>query len=167
MTSKAFVLTSTPKKFNGEAGADVAFSCENIAHGTGWVSAQFDLGAGAREFEFDWSCEVVWQGTPTQFSSMQLYIATAPDDDATQIDGDVGAVDAALSDVDQRRNLEHIGDVVVEEPNTTKMVGSGSFICKKRYLTIVAWNNGGTTTNATDSNFVFKLTPSSVQGQAT
>ncbi len=167
MTSRAYVLTETTLKFNGEAGADVAWSMESIADGAGRVSAQHDFGAGARAFEFDWSCELLWQATPTQYQSLELYVSGAPDSDATQIDGDIGSSDAALGDVDQVNNMQLIGTVVVEDAATTIMVASGSFEFTNRYITLVAINNGGSSINATDSNFIFLLTPKSIQGQAT
>jgi hypothetical protein len=167
MTSKAYVLTETALKFNGEAGADVAWSMEGVTDGAGRVSAQYDLGAGARAFEFDWSCELLWQATPVQYQALELYIAGAPDGDSTQISGDIGATDAALGDIDQVSNLQLIGTVVVEDAGVTKMVASGSFEFSNRYITIAGLNNGGATINATDSNFIFTLTPKSIQGQAT
>lgn len=167
MTSKNWVLTSTSLKINGEGDADVALSAEGVADGAGRISAQLNLGASPRAFEFDWSCEVLFQATPTQYGTLELYIATAPDDDSTQIDGDVGASDAALGDVDQLKNLTKIGSVGVEEADTTKMVGSGTFICTKRYVSFVIYNDSGAAINATDSNFILRITPIANQGQDT
>jgi len=165
-TSKAFITAESTIKVNGEAGADLAWSVENITNGAGRVSAQLDLGAAPRASIFDWSCELLAQATPTQYAAFELYKAAAPEDDATQIDGDIGAVDAALGDVDQVKNLAYFGSVVAEEADTTKMVGSGSFVHTDRYLSLVCLNNLGATINATDSNFIFKLTARAWQGQA-
>lgn len=167
MTSKAFITSESTVKVNGEAGADHAWSIEAITDGAGRVSVQIDLGAAPRASIFDWSYETLFQATPTQGASIELYKAGAPDDDSTQIDGDVGASDAALGDVDQLRNLESFGSLVAEEADTTKMVGSGSFLHTSQYLTLVMLNNSGATTNATDSNSIFKLTARAWQGQAT
>jgi hypothetical protein len=166
MTSKAQILTGTALKFNGEAGADKAFSMEGVTTGAGRVSEQKDLGASPRDFAFDWTCELLCQATPTQYATVDFYIAVAPDNDATMIPGDVGNADAALGDLDQLRNLQYIGSVVIEEADTSKMVGFGSFECTGRYLTIVGVNNSGATLNATDSNFIFNLIPKVIQGQA-
>ena len=166
-TSKAFITAESTVKVNGEAGADHAWSVEGVTNGAGRVSVQIDLGAAPRASIFDWSCELLFQATPTQGDPFEIYKAGAPDDDSTQIDGDVGASDAALGDLDQVRNLAFVGVVVAEEADTTKMVGSGSFLHTQRYLTLVCLNNTGATINATDSNFVFKLTDRAWQGQAT
>lgn len=167
MTSKAQVLTGTALKVNGEAGADISFSMEGVATGAGRLSTQHDLGASPRDFEFDWTAEALLQATPTQYGTIDFYISVAPDNDSTMIPGDIGATDAALGDVDQLRNLQHIGSIVIEEADTTKMVGFGSFRCTGRYLTIVGFNNSGATVNATDSNFIFNLIPKVIQAQAT
>jgi hypothetical protein len=166
-TSKSFITAESTVKINGEAGADHAWSVEGVVDGAGRVSVQIDLGGAPRASIFDWSGELLSQATPTQGGTGDFYRAGAPDDDSTQIDGDVGASDAALGDVDQIRNLHYIGSVISEEADTTKMVSSGTFTHTQRYLSLVFDNNLGATVNATDSNFVFKLTARAWQGQAT
>ena len=160
MANATYINNGTAALFNGEAGADVAFSMEGVADGSGRVSAQYDAGATPRAFIYTWSCEVQWQATPTQYAVLELYLATAPDADSTQISGDEGASDAALGDVDSVRNMMYIGAVVSENATASqKCVASGEFVCHDRYFSIVGLNNGGATINATDSNFRFDLTP--------
>ena len=108
----SYVNNGTALLINGEVGADYAFSVEGLTNAAGRVSAQITLAAAPRPLEYSWSCEVQFQATPTQGGTLDLYIATAPDSDSTQIDGDVGASDAALADVDMRFNLKYIGSVV-------------------------------------------------------
>jgi len=168
-TSKSYIAAGGlgNVKVNGEAGADHAWTLEGIVDGAGRVSVQIDLGAAPRASIFDFSIEIPMQATPTQGAAIELYKAGAPDDDATQIDGDVGASDAALGDVDQIRNLRPIGALVAEEADTSKMVASGEFMHTQRYLTLVMLNNTGATTNATDSNCIMQLSDRAWQGQAT
>lgn len=166
MANEAYIKIGTSLLFNGEATADVAFSMEGVANAAGRVSAQKDLGAAPRPGLYRWSCEVQWQATPTQGAVLELYAAGAPDADATQIDGDVGATDAALADVDMRRNLKFIGSVVSENAAASeKCVAHGVFEWPQRYISIVGYNAAGATINATDSNFRFDLTPISWQSQ--
>lgn len=166
MANEAYITKGTAKLFNGEAGADVAISVEGVANAAGRVSAQYDLGAAPRPALFSWSCEVQFQATPTQGLGLELYIAGAPDGDATQIDGDIGSTDAALGDVDMRRNLKFIGYVVSENAAASeKCVASGRFEHTERYLSLVVYNASGATVNATDSNFRFDLQPYAWQGQ--
>lgn len=166
MANEAYIATGTAKLFNGEAGADVAISVEGLANGSGRVAAQYDLGAAPRPALFKWSCEVQFQATPTQGAGLELYVASAPDHDATQIDGDIGNTDAALGDVDMRRNLQFIGYVVSENAAASeKCVASGVFQFPNRYLSLVVYNAAGASVNATDSNFRFDLQPFSWQAQ--
>ena len=166
MANEAEVLSGTVISVNGEAGANYALSAEGLVNGTGRVSAQIDLGASPRDGIYAWSCEVQFQATPTQFKTLDIYAAKAPDGDATQIDGDVGNADAALADIDMRSNLQYIGSVVSENAAASeKCNASGVFTTYDRYLTIVIYNDSGATVDATDSNFQFLLTPKSWQGQ--
>lgn len=166
MANEDYILHGTERTVNGEAGADAAFSVEGLADSTGRVSAQIDLGVSPRPYIFTWSAECQWQATPDQYGRLKFYIATAPDGDATQIDGDVGSSDAALGDVDMLRNLRYIGDIVSENAAANEVcVASGEFVCMQRYISIVAFNDGGAAINATDSNFRFDLHEKSRQSQ--
>lgn len=166
MANESYINNGTAKLANGEAGADVAWSMEGVSNGAGRVSAQFDLGAVPRASRIKWSCEVQWQATPTQGAVLELYVAGAPDHDSTQIDGDIGATDAALGDVDMRRNLRPIGCVVSENAAASeKCVASGWFEWPFRYISFVGYNAAGATINATDSNFRFDFVVFYDQGQ--
>jgi hypothetical protein len=162
MANKIYIDPESTLKINGEAGADYAWSMEGLATANGRVSARIDLGAAPRSKEYEWICVAAWQASPTQGKTLDLYIAewgqstTTPGESA----GDVGASDAALGDVDQRRNLgPPIGSVTAEDAATTKMVSTGRFRTTSRYISLVGYNDGGATLNATDSNFEFYLTP--------
>ena len=166
MANESYVNNGTSLLISGEAGAAYAFTVEGLANAAGRVSAQIDLGAAPRPNVYQWSCEVQFQATPTQGASLDLHMATAPDGDATQIDGDVGNSDAALGDVDMRSNLDFIGSVISENAAASeKCVNSGEFQTTTRYITIVAYNGSGATVNATDSNFRFNMQPKYFQGQ--
>lgn len=158
MANAVYINKATALSINGEVGADYAFSVEGLTNGAGRVSAQIDLGAAPRGGRVAWSCEVQFQATPTQYLGLELYAAGAPDGDSTQIDGDIGASDAALGDVDMRRNLKFIGYVVSENAAASeKCVASGVFEHTERYLSIVAYNASGATVSATDSAFRFDM----------
>lgn len=166
MANEVYINKGTELLVSGVAGADYAWSVEGVTSGAGRVSAQIDLGAAPRPDEFEWSCEVQFQATPTQGLGLELYRAGAPDSDSKQIDGDIGSTDAALGDIDMRRNLKAIGYVVSENAAASEIcVTSGVFRHTMRYLSLVAYNASGATVNATDTNFVFKLRPIYPQGQ--
>jgi hypothetical protein len=156
MATAAYINKGSAVLAGGEAGAGVAWSMEGVTNGNGRVAAQYDLGAIPRAAMIEWSCEVQFQATPTQGKGIELYVAFAPDHDSTQIDGDVGATDAALGDVDMRRNLTFIGYVVSENAAASeKCVASGRFMATHRYVSFVGYNDSGATINATDTNFRF------------
>lgn len=160
MAGEAYLRKGTSKLVNGEAGADVALSAEGLSNGAGRVSAQIDWGAQPRPAIYEWSCECQWQATPTAGLPLDLYVAGAPDADSTQIDGDIGAVDAALGDIDMRKNLMYIGSVISENAAANeKCVASGTFFFPQRYMSIVAYNAGGFTLHATDTVFRFNIVP--------
>lgn len=166
MANEAYIRKGTSKLVNGQVGADVAWSMQGVVNAAGRVSAQIDWGVAPRPAIYEWSCEVQWQATPTQGSVLELYIATAPDADSTQIDGDIGAIDAALGDVDMRRNLQYIGCVVSENAAASEIcVANGTFTCTSRYMSIVGYNAAGATINATDTAFRFNIVPVYWQGQ--
>jgi len=166
MANESYINKGTSVLFNGEVGAGVAFSMEGVANAAGRVSAQKDWGALPRPDRYGWSCEVQWQATPAQGAVLELYIAEAPDADSTQISGDVGTSDAALGDVDMRRNLKFIGAVVSENATASeKCVASGEFYSDMRYHSAAGYNAGGASINATDSNFRLDIWPIYDQGQ--
>jgi hypothetical protein len=168
MANEAWINKGTAKTVGGGGTPDVAWGIHGLASNAGRVSAQIDWGTLPRPARYEWSCEAQWQATPSQGGVLELYIATAPESDSTQIDGDVGASDAALGDVDMRRNLRAIGAVVSENAAASEVcVASGEFTCTSRYMTIVGYNNGGGSAalNATASNFVFIIQPVYWQGQ--
>ena len=166
MANESYINKGTSVLFNGEAGAGVAFSMEGVANAAGRVSDQKDWGALPRPDRYGWSCEVQWQATPTQGGILELYIAEAPDADATQVSGDVGTTDAALGDGDMRRNLKWIGSVVSENAAASeKCVKSGEFYSNNRYFSAVGYNGAGASINATDSNFRLDIWPIYDQGQ--
>lgn len=166
MAKEAYVTNGTAYLINGEVGADAALTAESLADAAGRVSGQLNLGAGARPYIYSWSCECQWIATPDQYGTLDIYAASAPDADSTQIDGDIGLVDAALADVDMRRNLKYIGSVVSENAAAAeKCVASGTFTHYTQYISIVIYNDGGSALNATDSNFRFNLVAKAIQGQ--
>lgn len=172
MTAKAYWLEATAFTVQNHSTPDITWSMEGITSNNGRVSAQGDLHtilqSGAREFEFDWFAELAWAVGPTQYTSIDFYIAGAPNGANTQIDGDIGVIDAALGNADQLRNLKYIGSVVAEEANTTTMRASGSFVHRARYLSFVGFNNGsGQALNSTAGNFKFTVIPGAIQGQDT
>lgn len=166
MANESYINKATAKKVNGEAGADTEWSMEGVANGAGRVSAQIDLGAVPRGAIIDWICECQFQATPTQGKGLELYVAEALDNASSRMTGDLGTVDAALGDVDMRRNLRPIGYVVSENAAASeKCIAGESFVTFKRYINFVGYNDAGASVNSTDSNFQFFYQVTYFQGQ--
>jgi hypothetical protein len=156
MANENYLGVGTELQINGEGGADYAWSVENLVDDNGRVSARIDLGAAPRPYLYRWRCKCEWDANPTQGNALKLYKSES---DGTYEDGDVGAVDAALGDSDILRNLKMFGRVVADEANTTDMQNGGVVEIYERYVSMVAWNDGGADLEITDSNFQFFLTP--------
>lgn len=162
MANEHYLAEGTSLAINGEVGADYAWSVEGLSNDAGRVCDQIDLGAAPRPYLYRWRCSAQWQATPTQYGALRIYKSES---DGTHQDGDVGATDAALGDVDQLKNCKQFGKVVVEEADTSAMKAGGVVEIHERYVSLIALNKGGAAINATDSNFVFTLTPISGQVQ--
>jgi hypothetical protein len=89
--------------------------------------------------------------------AVELYLCTS---DGTNIDGTMGASDAALT-TDKRRNLQFIGCVVVDVAATAATVFTATFEISiyERYISIGVWNGTTDSTNATANASLVVLTP--------
>lgn len=160
MANEAYIDVGTARKFQNHDTPDATWTVEGLANAAGRVSAQYDLGAAPRPYIFKWYCEVQFQATPTQGAVLELYKAAARDGSNTAIQADIGTSDAALGDVDMRRNLTFIGAVVSENAAASeKCVAYGVFEHFDRYISLVAYNASGASVNATAANFLFYLQP--------
>lgn len=156
MANKVYINKGTAVLANGEGTAGVLWNMHSVLNGGGMVSTQYDLGTLARPREIEWSCEVMFQATPAQYKGLELYVASAPDHDSTQIDGDIGSTAGTLADVDMRRNLKFIGYVVSENAAAgEKCVASGKFEQLMRYLSLVGYNDSGASIDTNTANFRF------------
>lgn len=109
-----------------------------LATVTGRVSAQHDRGASPFAPCYLWRATFQLTGTNVVGATIELYLATS---DGTNVDGQVGTADAALSSVNKLSNLRFIGSVVVDQTTTnTSMTGSGTYCTMARYFSVVVYN---------------------------
>lgn len=166
MANELYIAESTLYKIQNHDTPDATWSVEGLANAAGRVSAQLDLGATPRPGLYVWQCECQFQATPTQGKGLELYVARAITGSNTRMSGDIGTTDAALGDVDMRRNLLQIGYVVSENAAASeKCIADGWFFHPFRYIQLVAYNDSGAAVNATAANFTFRLQKISWQGQ--
>jgi hypothetical protein len=162
MSKETYLAEGTALLINGEVGADYALSMEGVANAAGRVSARIDLGAAPRPYLYRWRCKLACQATPTAGNQVRLYKAES---DGTYEDGDVGTADAELVAA-QLTNMRQFGAVTVDTADTSDQIAGGVVEIHERHVSIGGWNASGATLNATDSNFVFTLTPIYDQQQA-
>lgn len=166
MSNEAYFLDGTTYKFQNHDSPNAAWTVEGLANAAGRVSAQLDLGSGARPAMLQWLIECQFQATPTQGKGLEIYASFALTDLNTRMLGDIGTSDAALGDVDMRRNLIPLGYVVSENAAASeKCIGGGWFFWPYRYIQLIAYNDSGASVNATAANFIGRLLSGSMQGQ--
>lgn len=162
MAKEMYIAEGSTLRINGEVGADYAWSMEGVANGAGRVSARIDLGEAPRPYLYRWRCKLACQATPTAGNQLRLYKSES---NGTYADGDVGEADAAIAEA-QLTNMRQFGAVTVDTADTSDQIAGGVVEIHERYVSIGGWNATGAAINATDSNFVFELTPIFDQQQA-
>jgi hypothetical protein len=161
MAKELYILEGTTLLIAGEVGADYAWSMEGIANGAGRLSAQIDLGADPRPYMYRWRCQVKYQATPTANTDLRL---RKVESDGTYADDGLGESDAAVAT--EPVNAKQFHTVKTQAAGTQVNIGGGLVEIYEQYVSFVGWNASGATTDATDSNFKFFLTPISDQQQA-
>ena len=112
----------------------------NLAHAAGRISKQVDRGAGSKPARHRVRCCFAFEATHTIVlgETVPVYLATS---EGTNIDGTVGAIDAALTS-DQCRNLYLIGVVVVDVVAVdTKITATFDCYIHERYYSIGIYNS--------------------------
>ncbi len=139
MANKIYINPETAVVWT-DTGGDYALDCGGLAADGVRVGAQGDLGSGARAFQYFW--QIVIDGfdtAPVVGETVDIYLAFA--NDATDIDGDVGASDAA-GDTNDLPNLLPIGNAVVASTTAgDELIISGVIEIFSRYVSPVIHNN--------------------------
>ncbi len=150
--------SETPITFKSSGGTAV-FSPASVANAAGRISDQADLGSGARSRLYRWSAKTKCQATPTLNALIRVYLVCA--DDTTDLDGGAGTTDAAFATEALLKNLQYIGNIIIDAAGTGAMKASSmnAIEITSRYVSVVWWNASGATLDATGSNHQFTLTP--------
>jgi hypothetical protein len=157
MPNKIYLAPETTLTWT-DTGGDYAMDLGGLAADGVRVGAQGDLGAGDHSHRYFW--QVVIDGfdtAPVVGEEVHIYLAFA--NDATDIDGDVGASDAAGATADLP-NLLHIGTVVVQTTTAAdELITSGIVEVGCRYVSPVVHNDTADALLSTADAHTFKLTP--------
>lgn len=157
MPNKIYQVDETTLKFNGEVGADVAWSIEGLATAAGRQSAHHSLGTVARARRYKYRLFIQFQLTPTVGNVVRLYLKTS---DGTHPDNDDGTGDIAVSAEDKLKNLKLVDILAVDQAAANiETVVSGEIEISAADIAFAIWNESGAAINATDSNSGLLLTP--------
>ncbi len=162
MPNKIYRAVESAITFQDSGGTVVMSLSATVATGAGRISAQYDRGSGSKPRWFRWRATFQNQaGNATLGESIDLFLATAKDD-GSEIDGNVGSADAALTDIAKLRNLQYFGTVTSDTTSSnTNMSSSGFLRIDVQRFSMVAWNaqTGGTSLRQTANTSIITLTP--------
>jgi len=158
MPNLVYQVTETTITFR-DTGGSATFTCTSVAAGAGRQSARYDLGTADRARRYAWRAFVKFATTPVVGEVVRVYLKTS---DGTNPDNDDGTTDAAVSAEDKLRNLELIGNIVVDEASTTPTFVASSneaLELNHRYVSVVFWNDTADALSGTAADHGFDLIP--------
>ena len=140
-----------------DTGGTELFTGTSVSSGAGRQGALHDFGTSARAERYAWRAYCQFATTPVVGEVVQIYWKSS---DGTHPDNDDGTGDIAVSAQDKLRNLEFLGNIVVDEAATgVKMVASGEINVPHRHGAPVFWNATADALSSTASHHGFVLTP--------
>ncbi len=158
MPNEILIKPSTAITFTDATG-DVAITLANLGFGAGRVSAEYDKGSGAQEAWYHVHASVEFETAPAAGELVEVYVFSH---DGTNIPGNVGAVNAAVSVANKRFNIGVSPVVITAEAATADLAykASGIVYCPMRYISVLVWNGsaGDNLQNTANVNKVV-LTP--------
>ena len=163
--NRVYYTPETPTTFSSAGDVVITLHSPALANNAGRVSAQWDRGAGAKPGKYRWEFKTTLAVAGTVGNMVTLYLATAQAT-AADVDGNVGQVDAALSALDKRRNLQFVGAVEVDVAATTMLKGSGEVDITSRFASLVVVNESGQAFSGTTGDHLAVLTPIPAEIQA-
>ncbi len=147
-----------------ESGGDVVITLLNLGFGAGRVSARYDRGAGDKPVYHEWQAVIQFETAPIIGEAVEIWLFES---DGTYVDGNVGAVGAALL-AGNKANGKMIGVCLAETVGTaTNNVASGVCEIWQRYYSIGVWNAsaGDNLENTANASRVI-ITPMAMDVQA-
>lgn len=154
----------------------VLFTPSAVASGSARISAQLDLGSGARPSRYRWRASCAWASNPTvgDYTLVGLVLA----DSASEIDGyDLGTSDATISTagllLELTSNVTLLGQITCNTAGTQAEVTSGMIEIVSRYVQVWFYNKAASKAFATDGSsaspsnwFTLQPVPDSIQAAA-
>ena len=157
MANKVYTQQETAIAWT-DAGGDYTMDLGGLAADAVRVGAQGDLGAAPRADRYGWQLVIDGFDTaPVVKETVDLYLAFSFD--GTDIDGDVGASDAAGDKNDLPNLLPLKPAVVASTAAADKLIVSGVVEIVARYVSPVVHNNTADDLLSTSDAHTFKLWP--------
>jgi hypothetical protein len=156
MANKIYRAIETAIRFK-DTDATYTLGLKNLAATTGGrISKVVDRGAGSLPRLYRWKAVIQFETAPVVGEYVCIYLSQS---DGTNEDGNVGAVDAAMTAA-QAANLTLIGIVRVESTNSDEdMIASGTFTIDERYFSIGVLNKTADNLQNTDDLSWVEVTP--------
>ena len=140
MANKIYVTPESEQTFTASGGT-VVMTLDNLGTGAARQSAEVDRGSGAKAQRHRWRIKVQAGSSTTVGLTCSLYIGYG---NGSIRDGALGASDAAVSSLEQLRNLEFVGMAQAHvTTSNTDFIASGEFEIRERYYVLVLVNNLG------------------------
>lgn len=142
-----------------DSGGSAVITLQNLAYGSGRVSANYDRGANAKPCLYEVLACMQWEDNPAAADYAQIQIV---DHDGTTIPGTVGASDAAVT---VEAKLRQAGasplNVFAEAAaGSTDRIARTFVVLHHRYVSVIAWNSSGTKNFKNSANVSYvRLTP--------
>jgi len=137
-----------------DSGGSAVLTLNNLATTVGRVSARYDRGASPWAVKHKVRIQVQFATAPVVGETVSVYIAES---DGTDVDGDVGAADSALSTVNLLPNVAFVGTLVVQNTSAdVDMTASWPVLIESRYFSVIVYN--GTADNLKASANVSNVT---------
>lgn len=165
MPTKFYYVPETKLTFKG-AGGDVTLTFASTADQALAVSAQLDRGSGAKPGLYRWHITTQVNAAVVVGRQARIYIIQA--DDATNVPGRVGVVDAEIaSAADRVRNLGPPQGVVNADVVTAGVdfIASGIAFIHDQFISIGIFNDFGVALHATEAVHFLTLQPIPLESQ--
>jgi len=158
MANEILVKPGTAITWKDSGGTNV-ITLQNLGFGAGRVGAVYDKGAGAQEAWFHVHFVIQFETAPIVGEVVELYMLNH---DGTNVPGNVGLIDAAVTVANKRNNF-HAPLIVVSAEAATADLNyetTGLAYLPMRYISPVVWNaSAGDNLQNTANINVITMTP--------
>lgn len=142
-----------------ESTGSAVLTLNNLAHGTGRISARYDRGAGSQPEDFLLSSVICWETAGVVGERVEVYLVES---DGTDAEGAFGTADAAWTDANIKPNLG-CPDLINTTQATTgdaKNVAKRRVTLTERYVSVAVWSASAASHLQADDNASYiTLTP--------